>query len=92
MLVCLLSETAFMLREIDSNEASTKFDEILLCVEVGETFTITRNGKPIADADVVPSRASDRLKTEAVIAAILKAKKRKINDAGLAELKETGQK
>ncbi len=79
-----------MLRKIDSNEASTKFYEILLQVEAGEAFTITCNGKPIAD--VVPSRASDRLKTKAVIAAILKAKKPKISDAGLAELKETGQK
>lgn len=79
-----------MLRKIDSNKASTKFHEVLLIVEAGEAFTITRNGKPIAD--VVPSRAGDRLKTEAAIAAILKAKKRKISDAGLAELKESGRK
>lgn len=67
MLVCLLSETASMLRKIDSNEASTKFHEILPRVEAGEAFTITRNGKSIAD--VVPSRTGDRLKTETAIAA-----------------------
>jgi len=44
-----------MLRKIDSNEASTKFHEVLLIGEAGEAFTTTRNGKPIAD--VVPSRA-----------------------------------
>ena len=75
-----------MLRKIDSNEASTKFHEILPRVEAGEAFIITRNGKPIAD--VVPSRTGDRLKTETVIAAILKAKKRKVSDAALAKLKE----
>ncbi len=79
-----------MLRKIDANEASTNFHEILLCVEAGEAFTITRNGKPIAD--VVPSRSGDRLKTEAAIAAVLKVKKRKISNVGLTELKETGQK
>lgn len=55
-----------MLRKIDSHEVRTKFQEILLWVEADEAFTITRNGKPIAD--VVPSRASDRLKKEAAIA------------------------
>lgn len=85
-----MSEATFMLRKIDSNEASTNFHEILLCVEAGEAFTITRNGKSIAD--VVPSCAGDRLKTETVIAAILKAKKRKISDVGLTELKEIGRK
>lgn len=79
-----------MLRKIDSNEASTKFHKILLRVEAGEAFTITSNGKSIAD--VVPSRTGDRLKTETAIAAILKAKKRKISDAGLTELKEIGRK
>lgn len=77
-----------MLRKIDSYEAITKFYEILLRVEVGEAFTITRNGKPIAD--IVPSRAGDRLKTEMAIAAILKAKKHKVSDAVLAKLKEFG--
>lgn len=75
-----------MLRKIDSNEASTKFDEILLRVEAGEAFTITRNGKPIAD--VVPTPVGGRLKTETAITAILKAKKRKVSDAALANLKK----
>ena len=79
-----------MLRKIDSNEASTKFYEILLQVEAGEAFTITRNGKPIAD--IVPSRAGDRLKTEMAIAVILKAKKRSTGNVVLIELKKTRRK
>ena len=79
-----------MLKKIDSNAANTKFHEILLRVEVGEAFIITRNGKPIAD--IVPSRTGDRLKTETAIAAILKAKKRSTGNTVLIELKETGRK
>jgi antitoxin (DNA-binding transcriptional repressor) of toxin-antitoxin stability system len=90
MLVCILSEAASMLRKIDSTEVRTRFHEILLCVEAGEAFTITCNGKLIAD--VVPSRSSNRLKTEAAIAAILKAKKHNTGNAVLIELKETGRK
>lgn len=86
MLVGILSETASMLRKIDANEASTKFHEIILRVEAGDAFTITRNGKPIAD--VVPSRAGDRLKIEVAIASILKAKKHKISNQVLTELRE----
>ncbi|MFC3114179.1 type II toxin-antitoxin system Phd/YefM family antitoxin [Cellvibrio fontiphilus] len=79
-----------MLEEIGSYEAKTKLPEILRRVEAGEAFTITNRGKPIAD--VIPSRASDRLKTEAAIATILKAKKHKISDVVLTELKESGRK
>lgn len=79
-----------MLEEIGSYEAKTKLPEILRRVEAGEAFTITNRGKPIAD--VIPSRASDRHKTEAAIATILKAKKHKISDAVLADLKELGRK
>ena len=79
-----------MLRKTDSNEASTKFHEILPRVEAGEAFIITRNGKPIAD--IVPSRTGDRPKTETAIAAILKAKKRSTGNTVLIELKETGRK
>lgn len=79
-----------MLEEIGSYEAKTKLPEILRRVEAGEAFTITNRGKPIAD--VIPSRASDRLKTEAAIATILKAKKHKMSDGVLTELKESGRK
>jgi prevent-host-death family protein len=78
-----------MLRKIDANEARTNFYEILLRVDAGEAFTITRNGKPIAD--VVRSCSVDRLKTETAIVAVLKAKKHKVSDAVLAKLKEFGR-
>jgi prevent-host-death family protein len=79
-----------MLEEIGSYEAKTKLPEILRRVEAGEAFTITNRGKPIAD--VVPSRSSDRLKAEAAIANILKAKKHKVSDDDLDELRGVGRK
>jgi len=79
-----------MLKEIGSYEAKTKLPEILRRVEAGETFTITNRGKPIAD--VIPSRSSDKLKTAAAIENILKAKKHKISNEDLDELKVSGRK
>lgn len=75
---------------IDSNEAKAKLPEILRRVEAGEAFTITHRGKPIAD--VIPSRASDRITAKAAITNILKAKKHKVSDSVIAELKAAGRK
>ena len=79
-----------MLEEIGSYEAKTKLPEILRRVEAGEAFTITNRGKPIAD--VIPSRASDRLKIQAAIANILKATKHNVSDEALKELRQVGRK
>jgi prevent-host-death family protein len=79
-----------MLEKIGSYEAKTKLPEILRRVESGEAFTITNHGKPIAD--IIPSRASDKLKTAAAIGNILKAKKHKVSDLVLDELKSDGRK
>jgi prevent-host-death family protein len=79
-----------MLEVIGSYEAKTKLPEILRCVESGEAFTITNHGKPVAD--IIPSRSSDKLKTAAAIGNILKAKKHKLNDIELDELKAAGRK
>ena len=79
-----------MLEKIGSYEAKTKLPEILRRVEAGETFTITNRGKPIAD--VIPSRSSDKLKTAVAIENILKAKKHKISNKDLNELKLSGRK
>jgi len=70
-----------MHEEIDSYDAMTKLPEILRRVEAGESFTITNRGKPIAD--VVPSRATSRLKCKAAISNIKKAKKYGVSDADL---------
>jgi len=79
-----------MLQRIGSYDAKTKLPEILRRVETGEAFTITNRGKPIAD--IVPSRSGSQLKTEAAISNILKAKKHKVSDGLLTELKESGRK
>ena len=70
-----------MHEEIGSYDAMTKLPEILRRVEAGESFTISNRGKPIAD--VVPSRATSRLKCKAAISNIKKAKKYGVSDADL---------
>ena len=79
-----------MLEEIGSYEAKTKLPEILRRVETGETFTITNRGKPIAD--VIPSRSSDKQKTQTAIANIMQARKYTVSDELLNELKGAGRK
>ncbi len=79
-----------MLEKIGSYEAKTKLPEILRRVEAGEAFTITNRGKPVAD--VIPSRASGRLKIQAAIANILKAAKHTVSDEELKKLKDSGRK
>jgi len=79
-----------MLEEVGSYDAKTKLPEILRRVKLGESFTITNRGKPVAD--LIPSRSNDKLKAESAIHNILKAKKHKMSDALLNELKEDGRK
>lgn len=79
-----------MQKEIGSYDAKTKLPEILRRVESGESFTITKHGKPVAD--VIPSRTGNRLKAETAIANILAAKKHTVSDEVLAELKDSGRK
>jgi len=79
-----------MLEKIGSYDAKTKLPEILRRVESGEAFTITNRGKPIAD--LIPSRVNDHQKTEATIKNILKAKKHRISDRALDELRQKGRK
>lgn len=78
-----------MLKEIGSYDAKTKLPEILRKVEAGEAFTITNRGKAVAD--LIPSRASSRSKTSSAINNILKAKKHKVSDADLEEMRESGR-
>jgi prevent-host-death family protein len=81
---------AVMTEYIGSYEAKTKLPEILRRVEAGENFTITNHGKAIAD--VIPSRSSDRSRVLNAIANILKAKKRKVSDELLEQLRMEGKK
>ncbi len=48
------------MREIGAFEAKTHLSELLAAVEAGETVTITRRGKPVAQLAPVPGRARDR--------------------------------
>ena len=79
-----------MLEKIGSYDAKTKLPEILRRVETGEGFTITNRGKPIAD--LIPSRSARQLRTDNAISNILKAKKHKVTDDLLNDLKASGRK
>ena len=79
-----------MLEEINDYKARTRLPELLRRVEAGESFTITRQGKRIAD--VVPSHSGDRAAARAAINSILAANKRPISDETLAGLRQAGSK
>lgn len=79
-----------MLEKIGSYQAKTKLPEILRRVAEGEAFTITNRGKPVAD--VIPSRASERLRSVTAIDTILKSAKHKVSDEVLYQLKALGRK
>lgn len=79
-----------MLEEIGSYDAKTKLPEILRRVQQGESFTITKRGKAVAD--LVPSRINDASKIDAAITNIMKAKKHTLSDNALEDLKSDGRK
>lgn len=79
-----------MSEQIGAYDAKTKLPQILRRVEEGETFTITNRGRPVAD--IIPSRANDRLKAKAAVSNILKAKKHTLSNNELADLKNSGRK
>jgi prevent-host-death family protein len=54
-----------MLEEIGSYYEKTKLPEILRRVQRGESFTITKKGKAVAD--LVPSRTNDASKIDALL-------------------------
>lgn len=49
------------MRDVGSFEAKTHFSELLAAVEAGETVTITRRGKPVAQLVPVRGRGPDRI-------------------------------
>ena len=55
---------------IESYELKAKLSEILRRVRAGESFTITNNGKPVAD--LLPSKTASRQKTAVAIDNILR--------------------
>ncbi|MDM3870240.1 type II toxin-antitoxin system prevent-host-death family antitoxin [Porticoccus sp. W117] len=79
-----------MLEEIGSYDAKTKLAEILRRVELGESFTITKRGRPVAD--VVPSQSGKRSSVKTAVENILSAKKHPVSDEYLDELKKEGRK
>ncbi len=79
-----------MQKEIGAYDAKTRLPEILRRVEAGESFTITNRGRPVAD--LVPSQLREKTRTKAAIDALRKARKHRLSDRELAELREAGRK
>ena len=79
-----------MLKEIGAYDAKTKLPEILRKVDAGQSFTITKRGRPIAD--IIPSWSSVHARTLASIEGILKNKGASVSDQSLKEMIEDGRK
>ncbi|MGS2724007.1 type II toxin-antitoxin system Phd/YefM family antitoxin [Porticoccus sp. GXU_MW_L64] len=79
-----------MIKEIGSYDAKTKLAEILRRVELGESFTITKRGRPVAD--VVPSKSNRRESVKTAIENLLSANKPLVSDKQLDELRKEGRK
>jgi prevent-host-death family protein len=76
-------------KKISVDHSKSNFDEILRRVEVGESFMITKQGRPIVD--IVPSRSVDRAKTLAVISNILSSLRRVVFDRILTRMRVCGR-
>jgi prevent-host-death family protein len=76
--------------EIGSYDAKTKLSEILRKVQKGQSFTITKHGKPVAD--VVPSRSTSHQRTLDAIEDILKIQGKTVADDVIKASIEDGRK
>lgn len=75
------------MREVGAFEAKTHLSELLAAVEAGETITITRRGKPVAELRPVP--VSDlRAQREKAFAALKELRKEILQPMTIEELIE----
>lgn len=79
-----------MHQTIGAYDTKTKLAEMLRRVEEGESFTITKRGKPIAD--VIPNCDQEAAELDADIDRILAASKPVMSDADLKAAIELGRK
>ncbi|MCB1387911.1 MAG: type II toxin-antitoxin system prevent-host-death family antitoxin [Rhodobacteraceae bacterium] len=70
------------MREIGAFEAKTHLSELLVAVEAGETITITRRGKPVAQLTPVTDLPTGRAAAVARIAAL----RARLDTAGQGDL------
>ena len=78
-------------KNIEPYEIKTKLPEILRRARVGESFTITDRGDPVAD--LLPSRTASRQKVAAAIDNILRMSKTTVlvSDDRLEECRKEGR-
>lgn len=73
------------MREVGAFEAKTHLSELLAAVEAGETITITRRGKPVAQLAPVP--VSDlRAQREKAFAALKELRKHILKPMTIEEI------
>jgi len=77
-------------KKISVEHLKSNFDEILRRVEVGESFSITKRGKPVADAML--SLSIDRSKAQVAINTIMAVKKHSVSDQELLAGLKAGRK
>ena len=56
------------MKRLNVHAAKTRLSAILAEVEAGETFTVCRNGKPVAD--IIPHKSGTRTKPHPVLSKI----------------------
>lgn len=77
------------MRSIGAYEAKTKLSMLLDAVEKGESYTITRNGRPVARLSPVSERSNARI--EEAIAQLLKFREEHVLGIGVREALEQGR-
>lgn len=75
------------MEEIGAYQAKTLLPEILRRVAAGESFTVTRHGKAIAD--IVPSQQRDTKAAQEAVSALLNAQKHRSRNSSAAPLSDT---
>lgn len=68
------------MREIGAFEAKTHLSELLADVEAGETVTITRRGRPVAQLVPITTAAPDRLAAIARLQRLGKGLRLRVDD------------
>ena len=76
-------------KKISVDAFKSSFDEILRRVEMGESFIITKQGRPIVD--IAPNRGISRANTLGVISRILSSQKSAISDQAMNDFKGGGR-
>ena len=79
------------MREVGAFEAKTHLSELLAAVEAGETVTITRRGKPVAQLGPVRSCARERAAAAVRIRALKSDLKTRLTREEILDARDEGR-